>query len=163
MLINTITEQLDKKIADTDLTVIYDFADDCLKLYDQYDSCVVAVPITAYYISQCYFHLAGMVALSNQEHRVIDETVRKILATPVSKLEAEEKYVVQPPQFNSSNGVQLLSTDGTDRVFFAAKKHGLKQSFTNNELQEIINQLSTADGDTTWVASMIVSNKKPVE
>lgn len=163
MLINTITDKLREKLADTVLIVTYDDATNCLKIYDQYGCCVAAVPITAHYISQCYFHLESMTELSNQEYRVIDETVRKILATPASKLEAEEKYIVAPDGLDSSNGQQLLSTDGIDRVFFAAKKHGLKQSFTNNELQEIINQLSTADGDTTWVASMIVSNKKPVE
>lgn len=162
MLIETITEQLKKKLANTDLIVIYDFADDCLKLYDQYDCCIAVVPITARYISQCYFHLESMTELSNQEHRVIDETVRKILATPASKLEAEEKYIVQPPQFNSSRGAQLLSTDGGGHIFMAAKKSSLKQSFTHNELQGIINQLSTVDGDTSWLASMIVSYKKLV-
>lgn len=163
MLINTITDKLREKLADTVLIVTYDDATNCLKIYDQYGCCVVAVPITAHYISQCYFHLAGMVSLSNQEYRAIDETVRKILATPASKLEAEEKYIVQPPQFNSSRGAQLLSTDGSGRVFFAAQKHGLKQSFTNSELQGIINQLSTVDGSTTWLASMILSYKKLVK
>lgn len=163
MLIKTITDELHKKLADTVLIVTYDDATDCLKIYDQYGSCIVAVPITAYYISQCYFHLAGMAELSNQEYRVIDETVRKILATPASKLEAEEKYIVQPPQFNSSNGAQLLSTDGSGRIFMAAEKSSLKQSFTHSELQGIINQLSTVDGDTSWLTSMILSCKKLVE
>lgn len=163
MLIRTITDELRKKLADTELGVTYDIADDCLSICDQYGTCVVSVPITAHYISQCYFHLAGMAEVSNQEYRVIDEIVRKILATPASKLETEEKYIVQPPQFNSSRGAQLLSTDGMGHIFLAAEKSNLKQSFTHNELQEIINQLSTVDGDTTWLASMIMEYKKLVD
>lgn len=163
MLINTITDRLREKLADTVLIVTYDDATNCLKIYDQYGCCVAAVPITAHYISQCYFHSESMTELSNQEHRVIDETVRKILATSASKLEAEEKYIVQPPQFNSSNGAQLLSTDGSGRIFVAAEKSSLKQSFTHSELQGIINQLSTVDGDTSWLTSMILSCKKLVE
>ena len=163
MLINTIPDKLREKLADTVLIVTYDDATNCLKMYDQYSNCVVVVPITAHYISQCYFHLAGMVSLSNQEYRAIDETVRKILSTPASKLEAKQKYIVQPPQFNSSNGAQLLSTDGSGRIFMAAEKSSLKQSFTHSELQGIINQLSTVDGDTSWLTSMILSYKKLVE
>ena len=163
MLIRTIADELNEKLTDADLTVTYDIPNDCLEIYDQSGCCVAAVPIAAQYISQCYFHLASMAELSDQEHRVIDKNVWKILATPASKLEAEEKYIVQPPQFNSSRGAQLLSTDGSGRVFFAAQKHGLKQSFTNSELQGIINQLSTVDGSTTWLASMILSYKKLVK
>ncbi len=163
MLIRTIADELNEKLTDADLTVTYDIPNDCLEIYDQSGCCVAAVPIAAQYISQCYFHLASMAELSDQEHRVIDKNVWKILATPASKLEAEEKYIVQPPQFNSSNGVQLLSTDGGGHIFMAAKNKSLKQSFTHSELQVIINHLSTVDDDTSWLASMIVSYKKLVE
>ena len=93
---------------------------------------------------------------------LIDGAIRKVLATPSSKLLAEEKYTVSPDGLDSSRGKQYLSTDGADRIFFAAKNNSLKQSFTNDELQSIVNFTADELG-ISWLTSVINQYKKPVE
>lgn len=165
MLIKTITEELNEKLEEGGSFLIAEYSTQTFVIHDNYSGERIAVvPLAAHCFSQCEIYTSKMTFSPTHElYRLVDRTIQKILKTPATKLTAEEKYVVQPPQFNSSRGAQLLSTDGSGRVFFAAQKHGLKQSFTNSELQGIINQLSTVDGDTSWLTSMILSCKKLVE
>lgn len=161
MLINQIVDELNEKIKGTDLMACAD-EHNFQVLVRGTSRAVVNIPLPAYYLSQCYINLlTPNVGASNGLRRTIDKTIRKILATPSSKLLAEEKYIVAPDGLDSSHGQQLLSTDGMDRIFFAAKNKSLKQSFTNDELQNIIDQ-NVCLG-ISWLAPVIYQYKKLVE
>lgn len=164
-LINELAEELHQKIEDPNLVIQFcdydDYSQDYVAINDRIIGEVARIPLKACYLSQCNLNLSRL-NLSNAESRAIDSFIKKMLGTASSKLLSEPKYVVMPDNLNSSHGPQLLSTDSKGRIFFAAKISGLKQTFTHNELQELI--YHHADGaETSWLTPVINQYKKLVE
>lgn len=73
-----------------------------------------------------------------------------------------KKYRIRLEGFNSDNGQQYLTAgkSGKNRLFACALKPGLKQEFTSDEINEIINQL---DFKGTWLTDMVRTGLEPVE
>lgn len=143
---------VDKVFLDTD-AVLFRFIDE--------PGIVIEVPLKAHYFSECTMSLPRYLDFKFNFSK-IDNFIKRILDTPKSKLLSEPKYVVMPENLDSSRGPQCLTTDVTGRVFFAAKKNGLKQKFSFDELQEIINR--TADGaGISWLTPVVNQYKKLVE
>lgn len=163
-LINELAEELHQKIEDPNLVIQFcdydDYSRDYVAINDRFMNEVARIPLKACYLSQCNLNLPKL-NLKNADLLAIDSFIKKILGTASSKLLSEPKYVVMPENLNSSHGPQLLSTDDKDRIFFAAKINGLKQTFTHDELQELIYR--HADGaETSWLTPVINQYKKLV-
>ena len=77
-------------------------------------------------------------------------------------IEEPKKYRIRLEGFNSDNGQQYLTAgrSGENRLFACALKPGLKQEFTSDEINEIINQL---DFKGTWRTDMVRTGLEPVE
>lgn len=77
-------------------------------------------------------------------------------------IEEPKKYRIRLEGFNSDNGQQYLTAgrSGENRLFACALKPGLKQEFTSDEINEIINQL---DFKGTWRTDMVRAGLEPVE
>ena len=88
--------------------------------------------------------------------------INKFVNTPVDKRFSEKKYRVRLKGFNSNNGQQYLTAgrSGENRLFACALKPGLKQEFTSDEINEIINRL---DFKGTWRTDMVRTGLEPVE
>lgn len=77
-------------------------------------------------------------------------------------IEETKKYRIRLEGFNSDNGQQYLTAgrSGENRLFACVLKPGLKQEFTSDEINEIINQL---DFKGTWRTDMVRTGLEPVE
>ncbi len=163
MYIDEIVNELKQNLTGSDLRVKVhkSKSNGYMEINDMAAGFMYRVPFEAVYVSQCEM-ASQCFYLDNEDYRAIDKAIKQILKTPATKLLAEPKYVVMPENLDSSHGPQCLTTDVTGRVFFAAKKNGLKQKFSFDELQEIINR--TADGaGISWLTPVINQCKKLVE
>lgn len=164
MYINKIIDELNKNLKDSKIKATFcktpNHNADCVYFSHPDDGLVARIPLKAFCISQCDMRFSYY-GLDNENYRAIDKAIKQILQTPATKLRAEPKYVVMPGNLNSSHGPQLLTTDSNGRIFFAAKINGLKQTFTHDELQELIYR--HADGaETSWLTLIINQYKKLV-
>lgn len=77
-------------------------------------------------------------------------------------IEEPKKYRIRLEGFNSDNGQQYLTAgrSGENRLFACALKPGLKQEFTSDEINEIINR---SDFKGTWRTDMVRTGLEPVE
>ncbi len=160
-IIQELIDEFNKKYQVRDLvaTLVQDSA--YLKI-DATNKLMALVPLEAVYIPQCTIETPFKNVMTNEELAAIDKLIKKVLGMPTSKLLSEPKYVVMPENLDSSRGPQCLTADVTGRVFFAAKKNGLKQKFSFYELQDIINQTADETG-ISWLTPVINKYKKLVE
>ena len=77
-------------------------------------------------------------------------------------IEEPKKYRIRLEGFNSDNGQQYLTAgrSGENRLFACALKPGLKQEFTSDEINKIINR---SDFKGTWRVDMVRTGLEPVE
>ncbi|MGK4125667.1 hypothetical protein [Limosilactobacillus vaginalis] len=89
--------------------------------------------------------------------------IEEFLHTPIKERFPEKKYRVRLRGFNSDNGHQYLTTkktDGESRVFACALRTDLKQEFTFDEINKIINRPAFKG---TWVLDMIRAGIESVD
>ena len=88
--------------------------------------------------------------------------INKFVNTPVDKRFSEKKYRVRLKGFNSNKGRQYLTAERSNggKVFVCALKPGLKQEFTSDEINKIINR---SDFKGTWRVDMVRTGLEPVE
>lgn len=87
--------------------------------------------------------------------------VNEFVNTPVE--ERESKYRIRLKGFNSDNGHQYLTCqthDVTGKLFACAPNPHLKQEFTSDEIDKIINR---PDFRATWKETMVRAGLEPAE
>lgn len=94
---------------------------------------------------------------------LVSAIIDEFLTTPIEERSPEKKYRVRLRGFNSDNGHQYLTTkktDGESRVFACALRTDLKQEFTFDEINKIINRPAFKG---TWVLDMIRAGIESVD
>ncbi|AYP98134.1 hypothetical protein DVR01_01055 [Limosilactobacillus fermentum] len=89
--------------------------------------------------------------------------VNEFVNTPVEERKPESKYRIRLKGFNSDNGHQYLTChthDATGKLFACAPNPHLKQEFTSDEINKIINR---KDFRATWKETMVRAGLEPVE
>jgi hypothetical protein len=90
--------------------------------------------------------------------------IAKLEGTPVEERFPEKKYRIRFSGLNSDNGHQYLSTDtiGIHGKFFAcALRFGLKQEFTESEIDEMLNDPRFKS--VPWFRELIRNGKEEVK